>query len=40
MGALSWCYNTLSNKASKTETANMAKMIYRYSQKADAYFKS
>ena len=37
--ALSWAESVLSNtKGQKQTTINMAKMLYRYSQKADAYF--
>nr|WP_051527331.1 hypothetical protein [[Eubacterium] cellulosolvens] len=37
--ALSWAESVLSNsKAQKQTTINMAKMIYRYAQKADNYF--
>jgi hypothetical protein len=37
--ALSWAESVLSNtKGQKQTTINMAKMLYRYSQKAEAYF--
>ncbi len=37
--ALSWAESVLSNsKAQKQTTINMAKMLYRYAQKADIYF--
>ena len=37
--ALSWAESVLSNtKGQKQTTIDMAKMLYRYSQKADAYF--
>ena len=37
--ALSWAESVLSNsKTQKQATINMAKMLYRYSQKADEYF--
>jgi hypothetical protein len=39
--ALSWAENVLSHtKNQKQTTIDMAKMLYRYSQKADAYFVS
>jgi hypothetical protein len=37
--ALSWAESVISNsKGQKIEAVNMAKMLYRYSQKADIYF--
>ena len=40
-GALSWAEYVLSHAKGQNQTAiHMAKMIYRYSQKADAYFGS
>jgi hypothetical protein len=38
--ALSWSQQVLGSKGFDTATVNMAKMVYRYSQKADAYFKA
>jgi hypothetical protein len=37
--ALSWAESVLSNSKNQNQTTiDMAKMLYRYSQKADAYF--
>ena len=40
VSALSWAYNVIGKSGNDAETVNMAKMVYRYNQAAEAYFSA